>query len=399
MTRRNLAALTFALLAATAAMAQEPSVKFRVKLLDASETFTGANPPGQNPNNPGETGSNLTLTGSAGPGQTVNWQVQDAAFTAGGGTAPYQYQTVSSSDPGLHVDPTTGAISGMPTTSGQHTIQATATDSSTPPKTTPATTVTFQVTPQLSISPVPTQAQQGAFYSYALAASGGTAPYTYAHASGTLPPGTRVTGSQIQGTPTAQGTYAGIVISATDSLGRSVNSSPISMTVMAPTPHVPGRPIDAIPGYGSGLWSPSAPGPNDKVDRLYDWQTLTALSQDTTSVRISAGSQNDDVLTLVWDEDQPIDCVYTRHMGASSSSEGSIKIELLNAQGVVVQNLGSFYPTYAAIYHGTNRGTPRTDVRKVRLKRGEGAYASTGAVFLHSVRAGTWDGAKCQTAP
>ena len=400
MKRRNLAALTFALLAATAALAQEPGIKFRVKLLDASESSTGANPPGQNPNNPGETEANPTLTGSAGTGHTVNWQVQDAGFTASGGTAPYQYQTVSSSDPGLHVDATSGAISGMPTTSGQHTVRATATDSSTPPKTTAVATVILQVTPALAIAPAPTQAQQDAPYAYQLAASGGTAPYTYAHASGTLPPGTQVNGSQIDGTPTAQGTYSGIVIRATDSRGRSVESFPISMTVMAPAPHIPGRPIDAIAGYGAGTWSPSAPGPNDRVDRLYDWQTVTTLNQDNTYVRVNAATTTDDVMTLVWDEDQPIDCVYTRHMGANGATNGSsIKIELLNAQGMVVQNLGSFYPTYPSMAHGTNRAAPRTDVRRVRLKRNGGAYGTTDGIFLFAVRAGTWNGTTCQTAP
>ena len=52
------------------------------------------------------------------------------------------------------------------------------------------------------------KATKGVLYSVALAATGGTGPYTYSISSGSLPPGLTLTGTTLAGTPTAQGSYS-----------------------------------------------------------------------------------------------------------------------------------------------------------------------------------------------
>ena len=70
----------------------------------------------------------------------------------------------------------------------------------------------------VSTSSLP-EGQVGSSYSGALAATGGTAPYHWALASGTLPAGlTLATGGTITGTPSAAANAAAIGVRVTDSL-------------------------------------------------------------------------------------------------------------------------------------------------------------------------------------
>src|SRR6185295_14863809 len=73
----------------------------------------------------------------------------------------------------------------------------------------------------------------GVSYFQTITASGGTAPYTFAVTSGTLPAGlTLTTGGVLSGTPTTAGSST-VTITATDSLG--CTGSIVYTIVIAPT--------------------------------------------------------------------------------------------------------------------------------------------------------------------
>jgi hypothetical protein len=91
--------------------------------------------------------------------------------------------------------------------------------------TTPATLTIVTTTP-------PTQGVVGSSYSAPLAASGGTAPYSWSLASGQLPPGLSLAASgQISGTPSAAGSYS-FTVKVTDSSNPvQTATAPLSITV------------------------------------------------------------------------------------------------------------------------------------------------------------------------
>lgn len=85
--------------------------------------------------------------------------------------------------------------------------------------------------PTISTTALPA-GKPGVAYSAALAASGGTAPFTWT-ATG-LPPGLSVNGSQISGTPTAVGGYS-VVVKVTDSASLSASAT-FSLAITDPPP-------------------------------------------------------------------------------------------------------------------------------------------------------------------
>lgn len=93
-------------------------------------------------------------------------------------------------------------------------------------------------TTPLSISGTPaTTATQGSAYGgFTVSAAGGTAPYSYSVYAGALPSGISLNASSgaVSGTPTALGTFSGIIIRATDVQGRTANLASFTITVSAP---------------------------------------------------------------------------------------------------------------------------------------------------------------------
>ncbi len=142
-------------------------------------------------------------------------------LTSTGGTAPYTYAVVAGTvlPAGLTLSGS-GLLNGLPTTAGSFTVAAVATDSQACKGTltatltiTPATTVC----PTLVLAPLASStARTGIAFSQTLATSGGTSPYVYALATGTLPTGlTLTTAGAIAGTPTAAGSSS-FTVRATD---------------------------------------------------------------------------------------------------------------------------------------------------------------------------------------
>jgi len=93
------------------------------------------------------------------------------------------------------------------------------------------------IAPALTASGVPTTsgAVGATFEGFTVTASGGAAPYSYSTPAGALPPGLSINTSNgyTSGVPTTAGTYSGIIVRATDSLGRTADVGPFAITISA----------------------------------------------------------------------------------------------------------------------------------------------------------------------
>lgn len=157
------------------------------------------------------------VTNTTLPGGTVG-TAYTATLAATGGTGPYTWSVSNGSLPeGLALNSTTGVISGTPTAAAIYSFTVQASDAhsvkaskglSITVVAAPAPTVTSTSLPGGSV---------GNAYSAALAASGGSSPYTWSISSGTLPDGLELTATTgiISGTPTKAGTSS-FTVQATD---------------------------------------------------------------------------------------------------------------------------------------------------------------------------------------
>jgi hypothetical protein len=165
-----------------------------------------------------------------------------ATVVATGGTLPYSWSLAGGSalPPGLSLNAATGAVTGTPTALGKVYPAFKVTDAATPPQTS-TTTLSFNIGP--ATGPVITTAslpngQVGVAYSATLTASGGTTPYAWSLASGTLPAGLSLntaTGA-ITGTPTAAVASTPLTFTVTDSSNPVQSASAtVTLTVVSNT--------------------------------------------------------------------------------------------------------------------------------------------------------------------
>ncbi len=176
----------------------------------------------------------LTVVTSALPNGIQNLAGYSTTLTAAGGTPPYTTWAVIGSLPaGLTLNTSTGVISGTPTGTGTSTFTVTVTDSA--PATTAPKTLSITVNAALTITstdPLP-GAIQGTAYANVLAATGGTAPYTWTISAGALPTPLTLFNAAgvISGVPTTAGPNA-FTVQVTDANGVTTTKA-LSIAVAA----------------------------------------------------------------------------------------------------------------------------------------------------------------------
>jgi hypothetical protein len=161
----------------------------------------------------------LSITTSALPSGAVG-KSYAATLGASGGTVPYRWSLVSGSLPAGLALATSGAISGTSTTTGQSPFSVQVIDSAPSPQAATATMSIVVSPPALAITAasLPTVTVNTA-YSASLAASGGTAPYSWTLASGQLPSGLSLSAAgTISGNTTVSGTFP-FTVGVTDYTG------------------------------------------------------------------------------------------------------------------------------------------------------------------------------------
>jgi hypothetical protein len=156
------------------------------------------------------------------------------SFIGSDGTEPYTYAVASGSLPtGLSLDTGTGAVTGTPTTVGDYEFTASVTDSAFSPATV-SKVVSIRITAGIVFSQRYALGEEGIAYSSGISASGGTPPYMWTIASGSLPTSLSINASTgiVSGTPSAAGVF-NFTVRATDSAS-APQDFPTSITIAAP---------------------------------------------------------------------------------------------------------------------------------------------------------------------
>ncbi len=157
-------------------------------------------------------------------------------LAAGGGTPPYAWSLASGSLPsGLNLA-ATGAISGIPDSTGTFDFTVQVKDSASPPASASGTLTITIVPAALSITTTTLPSlRTGTNYSTSLDASGGVRPYSWSLVSGSLPPGLSLSAAGfISGIPTSAGT-SDFTVQVSDSSAPAVGvQAKLSIIIVAP---------------------------------------------------------------------------------------------------------------------------------------------------------------------
>lgn len=202
-----------------------------------------------------------------------NGQVGDAyqgSLVATGGTAPYHWSVATGSLPaGLNINTGSGMISGQPTTAGNFSFVIGVQDSSAVKESARSSSMSVQIASAAAPSPAPAalqistsslpNGQVGDAYQGSLVATGGTAPYHWSVATGSLPAGLSINSgsSMISGQPTTAGNFSfAIGVQDSSPVKESARSASISVQIAsAAAPPPPAPPATNSVNYGPGIGS------------------------------------------------------------------------------------------------------------------------------------------------
>jgi titin len=198
-----------------------------------------------------------------------------AAFSATphveSGTGPMHWSVADGSLPaGLTLDPTTGQISGAPTTPGTYTFTLVVTDAG-GHRATQAESLTVTSAP-LAVAGGTVSGNVGVTVTRQLSAHGGTAPYRWDRSAGSLPPGIVLhRNGRISGTPSEAGTFV-VIVTVTDARGERsdsrlilvVDPTSLNSRLIATTPDAKGywvaTPNGAVSAFGDATYYGSERG-------------------------------------------------------------------------------------------------------------------------------------------
>jgi hypothetical protein len=205
-----------------------------------------------------------SVTTASLPNWTVDAAYPSTTMASSGGTAPVGWSATGLPD-GLAINPSTGAITGTPTTANSFSVTVTVTDNA-GASASRAYTVVISGAISITSSTLP-DGEANVAYSASVTKTGGTAPLSWS-ASG-LPTGLTMNSSTgaITGTTTLTGTFS-VNVSVTEAGGTSdsrtislkvypqlviTTTSPLAgTTVNRPYPNTT---INATGGFGSYSWS------------------------------------------------------------------------------------------------------------------------------------------------
>ncbi|WP_425530276.1 beta strand repeat-containing protein [Xanthomonas campestris] len=192
-------------------------------------------------------GATVTLPATSLPAGTAGQAYSGALNPATGGIPPYTYAVTAGALPaGITLNGSSGALTGTPGSVGSFAFSVTATDSTsgTPSQGTRGYTLNIAAPPIVVAPSTLPAATRGTAYSQTLSASGGTAPYTYALASGALPAGlTLASNGTLSGTATVEGSF-NFTVTATDAGSFTANQA-YSLTVAGPNLVLPASSLPA----------------------------------------------------------------------------------------------------------------------------------------------------------
>jgi hypothetical protein len=174
-----------------------------------------------------------------------------ATLAASGGSAPYTWSMPSGSLPsGVALSATTGEVSGIAMAAGTYSFTAQVTDAA-GQTSSRSLGITVQANPPSVVTSGVPGATVNVAYSTSLAATGGTAPYTWMLTGGSLPSGFSLNSAgQVTGSTSSTGNY-NFTILVQDALGQT-GSRAMSLSVTSPAPQVQGIFTE---DFEDGVWS------------------------------------------------------------------------------------------------------------------------------------------------
>ena len=204
------------------------------------------------------------------------------ALSVTGGTPPYTFTTTGALPPGLAL--TGSSITGTPSAGGSYSFSVQVTDAAAQ---TASRAFTLPVQAELTITTASLpDAAAGVAYSQTLAASGGTRPYAWSIASGTLPEGVALNASTglLSGVPIGSGTYT-FTAQVRDAAGRQASRAyrvdTAAGLVITTAPVLPAA--TAGSGYEQALAVAGGRAP-------YTWSVATGALPGGLSLSASTGS-------------------------------------------------------------------------------------------------------------
>ncbi len=275
--------------------------------------------------------------------------------TATGGTAPYTYVATSGSVPPGLVLASSGVIMGTPTTAGPYSFTVTVTDAKNATAS-QAYSVTVAATGSTLALPALTLAAGtvNASYSAMIVPTGGTAPYSLAVTSGSVPAGTNLApNGSLTGVPTTANTYS-FLVTVTDAASAKASriysveiDDTADATLLLTTSTLPNAILKASYSYPLSVSNGAAP---------YSYSVRSGSLP--AGITLSAGGLLSGAPTAAGD--YPFTVAFTD--SASHSSSANVTLTVINAAATVLVDAATRLATVPANFFGLHTSVYDTNL-------------------------------------